>query len=97
MVTQWNTKNKILRNRQRDMRKSLALLAIVACVGNSPAYAIGCFSGGVAGGVAGHLAHHGILGAIGGCIAGHEYHKHQLRQQDLQDQGSYQRRQQEYR
>jgi hypothetical protein len=47
--------------------------------------------------VAGHLAHHGILGAIGGCIAGHEYHKHQLRQQDLQDQGSYQRRQQEYR
>ena len=44
---------------------------------NSPAHAIGCISGGVAGAVAGHMAHHGVLGAIGGCIAGHEYNKHQ--------------------
>jgi hypothetical protein len=39
----------------------------------------------VAGAVAGHLAHHGVLGAIGGCIAGHEYHKHQQRE-DTRDQ-----------
>jgi hypothetical protein len=36
----------------------------------APASAAGCIAGAVAGGVAGHLAHHGILGALGGCIAG---------------------------
>jgi len=47
---------------------------------NTPAEAIGCISGGVAGAVAGHLVHHGVLGAFGGCIAGHEYNKHQKEQ-----------------
>jgi hypothetical protein len=37
---------------------------------NTQAHAIGCLSGGVAG----HMAHHGVLG---GCIAGHQYNKHQ--------------------
>lgn len=46
---------------------------------NTPAHAIGCFSGGLAGAVAGHMAHHGVLGALGGCVAGHEYNKHQKR------------------
>ncbi|MFL5283565.1 MAG: hypothetical protein ACJ8AW_21885 [Rhodopila sp.] len=41
-----------------------------------PSYAVGCISGGLAGAAAGHMVHHGVLGAIGGCIAGHEYHKH---------------------
>jgi uncharacterized membrane protein YebE (DUF533 family) len=50
-------------------------------LGNSAsANAIGCLSGGIAGAVAGHMAHHGVLGAVGGCIAGHEYNKHQKRQ-----------------
>jgi uncharacterized membrane protein YebE (DUF533 family) len=42
----------------------------------APANAVGCITGGAAGAVAGHMAHHGVLGAVGGCIAGHEYHKH---------------------
>jgi hypothetical protein len=25
------------------------------------------------------MAHHGVLGAIGGCVAGHDYNKHQKR------------------
>jgi hypothetical protein len=41
------------------------------------AQAIGCISGGLAGAVAGHMVHHGVLGAIGGCVAGHSYNKHQ--------------------
>jgi hypothetical protein len=42
------------------------------------------------------MAGHGVLGAIGGCIAGHEYHKHQLRQQDLQSPGAYDARRKQY-
>ena len=58
-----------------------ALLASTAGVGlSTPVMAIGCLSGGAAGAVAGHMAHHGVLGAIGGCIAGHEYNKHQERE-----------------
>ena len=57
------------------------LLTLGAAIGfHTPAMAIGCLSGGVAGAVAGHMAHHGVLGAIGGCIAGHEYRKHQERE-----------------
>ena len=55
----------------------------------TPAHAIGCFSGGAAGAVAGHMAHHhAVLGAAGGCIAGHEINKHRkekLRQQQMQN------------
>jgi hypothetical protein len=42
------------------------------------------------------MAGHGVLGAIGGCVAGHEYHKHQLRQQDLQSTGAYDNRRRQY-
>ena len=45
----------------------------------TPAHAIGCLSGGLAGAVAGHMAHHGILGAVGGCVAGHTLKKRQQR------------------
>jgi hypothetical protein len=60
------------------------------------AHALGCLSGGAAGALAGHMAGHGVLGAIGGCIAGHEYHKHQLRQQDLQSPDAYDARRKQY-
>ena len=52
-------------------------IAAVAVSGAPSAHAIGCLSGGAAGALAGHMAHHGVLGAAGGCIAGHEYGKHQ--------------------
>ena len=60
------------------------------------AHAIGCLSGGAAGALAGHMAGHGVLGAIGGCIAGHEWRKHRMRQEDLQDQGAYEQRRRQY-
>jgi outer membrane lipoprotein SlyB len=60
------------------------------------ARSVGCLSGGAAGALAGHMAGHGILGAIGGCIAGHEWHKHTVRQQDLQNQQDYVQRRQQY-
>ena len=65
------------------MRRWIIALAGVAgiALAGPPAHAVGCISGGIAGAAAGHLAHHGVLGAIGGCIAGHEYHKHQANQQ----------------
>jgi len=48
----------------------------LAGIGFQPqAQAIGCISGGLAGAVAGHMMNHGVLGAIGGCVAGHAYHK----------------------
>ena len=57
-----------------------------------PAHAIGCLSGGAAGALAGHMAGHGVLGALGGCIAGRAWHNHQMREQDLRDQRAYQMR-----
>lgn len=70
------------------MRTCLIALAGAIGIGFacSPAHAVGCISGGIAGAAAGHLAHHGVLGALGGCIAGHELHKHQMRQEQLQNQ-----------
>ncbi len=61
------------------LRVVFTLVTLAGFGWQSPAHAIGCISGGVAGAVAGHMAHHGVLGAIGGCIAGHEYNKHQQR------------------
>ena len=65
-------------------------------MGTSSSHAVGCLSGGAAGALAGHMAGHGVLGAIGGCIAGHTWHKHQLRQQDLQSTDAYTARRQQY-
>jgi uncharacterized protein YcfJ len=53
------------------------------------AKAIGCLSGGAAGALAGHMAGHGILGALGGCIAGHTWHKHTVNKQQLQNTQTY--------
>ena len=54
-----------------------------------PAHAVGCLSGGAAGALTGHMAGHGVLGALGGCVAGHASKKHQLRQQDYQSYQNY--------
>jgi hypothetical protein len=35
------------------------------------------------------MAGHGVLGAIGGCIAGHEWNKHQMSQNEMQNQQDY--------
>jgi outer membrane lipoprotein SlyB len=63
---------------------------------STSANAIGCLSGGAAGALAGHMAGHGVLGAIGGCIAGHAWHNRQMREQDLQDRRSYEMRRRHY-
>jgi hypothetical protein len=42
------------------------------------------------------MAGHGVLGAIGGCVAGRQWHKHKLRQQDLQSTGAYDARRRQY-
>jgi len=77
-----------------------ALIVAAASLGLSlvspPAHAVGCLSGGAAGALAGHMAGHGILGALGGCIAGRAWHNHTVRQQDLQNQQDYVRRRQQY-
>jgi outer membrane lipoprotein SlyB len=80
------------------MRTSLffAVMVLGLSAVSLPARAMGCLSGGAAGALAGHMAGHGVLGAIGGCIAGHEYHKHQLREQDLQSPSAYDARRKQY-
>ncbi len=60
-----------------------------------PAGAVGCFSGALAGAIAGHMAGHGVLGAAGGCMAGHAYHKHQLNRQAYQNRDDYLRQRQQ--
>ena len=60
-----------------------AVVLLVLAMGTRPGHAIGCLSGPLLvpwQAIAGHA----VLGAASGCIAGHEWHKHQLRQQDLQ-------------
>jgi hypothetical protein len=68
----------------------LAATAAASLMVASPeAQAIGCLSGGAAGALAGHMAGHGVLGAIGGCIAGHAWQKHQLNEDQLQNRAQY--------
>ncbi len=73
------------------MRYALIIAAtVLSLTAAAPsANAIGCLSGGAAGAVAGHMAGHGVLGAIGGCIAGHEWNKHQMSQKAMQNQQDY--------
>jgi uncharacterized protein YcfJ len=79
------------------MRRYVFAVCVVSSslLATPPAHAIGCFSGAMAGAVAGHMAGHGILGAIGGCFAGHAYHKHQLNQQAYQTRDDYVRQRQQ--
>jgi outer membrane lipoprotein SlyB len=73
-----------------------AMMLLGVGIATSPAQAIGCLSGGAAGALAGHMAGHGVLGAVGGCVAGHEWRKHDLREQDLQSQAAYDARRRQY-
>ena len=73
------------------LRVMVITVTLAGFAWQTPAHAIGCFSGGVAGAVAGHMANHGVLGAIGGCIAGHAYNKRQKRAaSEAENQRSYQ-------
>src|SRR5277367_3903332 len=82
-----------MRSEMERLSMRYALIATAVVLGltaaTPPANAIGCLSGGAAGALAGHMAGHGILGAIGGCIAGHQWHKHQVTQQGLQNTAAY--------
>jgi hypothetical protein len=80
------------------MRTSILAAVMVLSLGAAtpPAHALGCLSGAAAGALAGHMAGHGVLGAVGGCVAGHEWHKHQLREQDLQSPAAYDARRRQY-
>jgi len=73
------------------MRNILFVCLTVFSLGalSPSANAIGCLSGAAAGALAGHYAGHGVLGALGGCIAGHQWHKHQVTQQGLQNTATY--------
>jgi hypothetical protein len=48
-----------------------------------------CISGGLIGAGAGHLVHHGVLGAVGGCVVRHELHKHAVHQERMRSQEPY--------
>ena len=60
-------------------------LAAPALFNPAPAEARGCLKGAMAGGAAGHLVHHGIIGAIGGCIVGHHMANEKYRQSQAQN------------
>ena len=68
---------------------AIVMLFGIGAVVSPPAHAIGCLSGGAAGALAGHMAGHGILGAVGGCIAGHQWHKHTVSKQQLSNTAAY--------
>jgi hypothetical protein len=73
----------------RNMLFAIVMLFGIGTVFSLPAHAIGCLSGGAAGALAGHMAGHGILGALGGCIAGHQWHKHTVSKQQLSNTAAY--------
>ncbi len=68
--------------RKLTLSAAAALAIIVAAAG--PVQAKGCLKGAVVGGIAGHLAHHGVLGAVGGCVVGHHMAAKQQRELDQQ-------------
>jgi outer membrane lipoprotein SlyB len=75
--------------RTRMIIMSTIAIIVASFAPTAPANAVGCISGGFMGAVAGHQVGHGILGALGGCVAGHQWHKHQLQQQDLANRQAY--------
>jgi hypothetical protein len=59
---------------------AIAVVGTSALVLSAPVLAKGCVRGAIAGGIAGHYAgHHAVMGAMGGCAAGHMYYKHKAR------------------
>ena len=58
------------------MKALLGCAVALAIVGmTAPAHAKGCIKGAVVGGIAGHAVHHGLVGAVSGCIVGHHLAK----------------------
>ena len=58
------------------MKALLGCAVALAIVGmTAPADAKGCIKGAVVGGIAGHAVHHGLVGAVSGCIVGHHLAK----------------------
>ena len=53
------------------MKSVILAAAALALLNPVAAEAKGCMKGALVGGVAGHMVHHGVLGAIGGCVVGH--------------------------
>ena len=71
--------------RERTMKTLIACIAMTITMASPLAYAKGCLAGGAAGAVGGHYAgHHAVLGAAGGCVAGHEIAKHHERKREEQ-------------
>jgi hypothetical protein len=70
-----------------EMRRALALSALLLSVLVTPASAKGCLKGAVVGGIAGHYAgHHGAIGAAAGCLIG----RHQAKKRAHVEQGTRQ-------
>lgn len=53
------------------MRALIIAASAVVALAAGQAEAAGCLKGAAVGGLAGHMAHHGVLGAVGGCVVGH--------------------------
>jgi len=70
---------------------AVAALALAAPVllNPVPAAARGCLKGALVGGAAGHMVHHGMLGAIGGCVVGHHMANERYQQPQSQAQNPH--------
>ena len=69
------------------MKALLGCAVVLAIVGmTAPADAKGCIKGAVVGGIAGHAVHHGLVGAVSGCIVGHHLAKKHEQEQQQQSQ-----------
>ncbi len=75
---------------KRLLGTTLAIILLGTAVVPAQAEPGGCLKYGAAGAVAGHLAHHGVLGAVGGCVTGmyvrHRYRKEAHAKAALYDQ-----------
>lgn len=60
-------------------------VALIYAFSLPAAQAKGCIKGAIVGGVAGHYAgHHGVIGAMGGCVAGRHLANEKAKQQQQQ-------------
>ncbi|MFL5328418.1 MAG: hypothetical protein ACJ8C4_05845 [Gemmataceae bacterium] len=64
--------------------------ALITTAAVESAEAKGCIKGALVGGVAGHTAGHGVLGVIGGCVAGRAVANRAARQRALRVQAQRQ-------
>ncbi len=69
---------------------TMAVMLTAGSVSVAQAEPGGCVKYGAAGAVGGHVAHHGVLGALGGCVTGmyvrHKYRKEAKAKAALYDQ-----------